>query len=155
IELWKFDPRSGDAAVVADIVPGPDGSGVSQLTNVNGRLFFVADDGSHGAELWQSDGTAAGTMLVKDIVPGPQSSLTVIDIVNQLTPVITQLFLVADTWPALWRSDGTATGTVPITSSFFSDTNNLASVNGRLLFSTDEGIWKSDGTDGGTVFLQN
>ena len=36
-------------------------------TNVNGTLFFAANDGTHGRELWKSDGTAAGTVLVKDI----------------------------------------------------------------------------------------
>ena len=40
------------------------------LTNVNGTLFFAADDGTNGCELWKSDGTAAGTVLVKDIRPG-------------------------------------------------------------------------------------
>ena len=35
-----------------------------QLVVVDGRLFFVADDGRHGRELWASDGTPAGTGLV-------------------------------------------------------------------------------------------
>src|SRR5262249_11234704 len=30
-----------------------------ELTNVNGTLFFAANDGTHGFELWKSDGTAA------------------------------------------------------------------------------------------------
>jgi ELWxxDGT repeat protein len=39
------------------------------LTDVNGTLFFRAEDGVgvHGVELWKSDGTADGTLLVKDI----------------------------------------------------------------------------------------
>ena len=41
-----------------------------RLTNVNGTLFFAADDGTNGKELWKSDGTAAGTVMVKDINPG-------------------------------------------------------------------------------------
>src|SRR4051812_25666491 len=61
------------------------------LTNVNGRLFFTADDGASGTELWKSDGTAAGTVLVKDIIPGSASS----DPYN-LTSVNGRLFFTAD-----------------------------------------------------------
>ena len=44
------------------------------LTDGNGTLYFVSDDGMHGWELWKSDGTDAGTVLVKDIRPGAESS---------------------------------------------------------------------------------
>ena len=37
------------------------------LKNVNGTLYFAADDGIHGEELWKSDGTGVGTALVEDI----------------------------------------------------------------------------------------
>ena len=41
-----------------------------QLTNVDGTLVFVANDGVHGNEVWKSDGTAAGTVMVADIDAG-------------------------------------------------------------------------------------
>jgi ELWxxDGT repeat protein len=37
---------------------------------VDSRLFFTANDGTHGQELWVSDGSAAGTTLFEDIVAG-------------------------------------------------------------------------------------
>jgi ELWxxDGT repeat protein len=44
------------------------------LTNVNGKLYFSANDGSDGFELWQSNGTSAGTAMVQDIRPGVRGS---------------------------------------------------------------------------------
>src|SRR5689334_5427015 len=74
-ELWKSDGTGPGTNMVKDIYPGvgsldPEDIYPGELTNVNGTLFFVADDGSHGVELWKSDGTNAGTVMVKDIYPG-------------------------------------------------------------------------------------
>src|SRR5215510_16063544 len=87
------------------------GSDPSWLTNLNGTLFFTADDGSTGQELWKSDGTAAGTTLVKDILPGPGTYYP-----RFLTNVNGLLFFVTDgaNGSELWKSDGTAVGTVLI-----------------------------------------
>ena len=60
--------------LVKDIRPGSSSSFPSNLTEVNGTLFFEANDGTNGRELWKSDGTSAGTVLVKDINPGSSSS---------------------------------------------------------------------------------
>lgn len=47
---------------------------IDHLTDVGGRLFFVVNDGIHGAELWTSDGTPSGSIMVADIAPGINSS---------------------------------------------------------------------------------
>ena len=78
-------------------------------TNVNGTLFFTADDGTNGCELWKSDGTAAGTVLVKDINPAQRL------LPQHLTNVNGTLFFTANDGThghELWKSDGTAAGTV-------------------------------------------
>src|SRR5262249_55718315 len=40
-ELWKSDGTDAGTALVKDLRPGPTGSGPSNLTNVNGTLFFT------------------------------------------------------------------------------------------------------------------
>jgi len=58
IELWKSDGTGAGTVMVADIYKGLDeyeylaSSEPSWLTDVNGTLFFIANDGEHGRELW-------------------------------------------------------------------------------------------------------
>ena len=83
----------------------------SYLTNVNGTLFFAADDGTHGGELWKSDGTAAGTVAGQGHQPGQRQ----LRLPYNLTNVNGTLFFAADDGThgsELWKSDGTAAGTV-------------------------------------------
>jgi ELWxxDGT repeat protein len=66
------------ATLLRDIFPGNGFSPSPQnLTDVNGRLFFAADDGVHGNELWISDGTTAGTRRVMDPAPAPNPKFVV------------------------------------------------------------------------------
>jgi ELWxxDGT repeat protein len=150
------------ASLVADINPGILPSNPQYLTNVNGELFFTADDGVHGRELWKSDGTAAGTVLVKDINPGSAGSAP-----HDLTSVNGELFFSADDGvhgAALWKSDGTDAGTVMVKGAdpggLPVDPFDLADVNGRLFFvgsdnSHFEQLFTSDGTEAGTVLVKD
>jgi ELWxxDGT repeat protein len=173
-ELWKSDGTEAGTVLVKDINPlttcdwmGSPGSGSlpcssspSSLTNVNGTLFFSADDGSSGEELWKSDGTEAGTELVKDINPSDSSWP------EHLTNVNGTLFFRADDgsngWE-LWKSDGAAAGTELVKDVNTSDSSTpmfLTNVNGTLFFGADDGssgyeLWKSDGTAAGTVRVKD
>ncbi|MEL6132931.1 MAG: ELWxxDGT repeat protein [Bacteroidota bacterium] len=78
-ELWVSDGTPGGTQMVRDIYPGSDNSpgffnGFSLIsTNIvelNGSIYFIASDGTHGYELWQTDGTEAGTQMVVDLNPG-------------------------------------------------------------------------------------
>src|SRR5262249_27563073 len=56
-ELWKSDGTAAGTVMVKDINPGSSAYGNSSptdLTNVNGTLFFSAYDAAHGGELWKS-----------------------------------------------------------------------------------------------------
>ena len=79
------------------------------LTNVNGTLFFVANDGTHGLELWKSDGTASGTVMVMAALFSANPYF--------LTDVNGTLFFTATDGTngiELWKSDGTLAGTVMV-----------------------------------------
>jgi len=73
-ELWRID-ESGIAEMVEDAIPGggirPGGqsSYPNSLTNVNGTLFFSANDGVNGPELWRIDDSGIAEM-VEDAIPG-------------------------------------------------------------------------------------
>jgi ELWxxDGT repeat protein len=166
-ELWKSDGTAAGTVLVRDILPGSAGSddlNRYQLsrTNVNGTLFFSANDGVHGWELWKSDGTTAGTVLVKDIRLGSSSAAP-----GFFTNVNGTLFFSANDgvhgWE-LWKSDGTAAGTVLVKDVSPGGTNshatNLTNVNGTLFLTADDGahgwaLWKSDGTAAGTVLVKD
>jgi ELWxxDGT repeat protein len=96
--------------MVKDIYSGTSSSNPLNLTDVNGTLFFTANEGTNGQELWKSDGTSAGTVLVKDINIGTSSSNPL-----NLTNVNGTLFFTANegtNGTELWKSDGTSAGTV-------------------------------------------
>jgi ELWxxDGT repeat protein len=132
------------------------------LTNVNGTLFFVAEDGINGWELWKSDGTTAGTYMVKDITAGSASS-DFKDLINMNG----MLFFTVDDGVhgyELWKSDGTANGTVMVKDILVGSGSSmplyLTVVNGILYFSaidtsTGQELWRSDGTTNGTVLVQD
>ena len=125
--LYKSDGTAAGTVQVANVAVE------SQLTNVNGELFFAGYDSTHGTELWKSDGTTAGTSMVADINPGTTT-----------------------TW-YYTGSYGTYTRDVTTTGSYPSD---LTDGNGTLYFSANDGthgdeLWKSDGTAAGTTLVQD
>ena len=96
--------------LVKDIRPGINSSSPSNLTDINGTLFFTANGDTNGTELWNSDGTEAGTNMVKDIWPGPNGSSP-----SYLTDLNGTLLFSANDGSngmELWKSDGTAANTI-------------------------------------------
>jgi ELWxxDGT repeat protein len=106
-ELYATDGTAYGTKLVKDINPGPASSSPYSLVSGDTLLYFLADDGKHGAELWASNGTSAGTHLVKNITPGvdPSYFTYMVNVHDNL------FFTMNDT---LWQSDGTKEGTAKI-----------------------------------------
>ena len=133
-QLWRSDGTQAGTVMVADINAGANAN-PKYLTNVNGTLFFQANDGVHGAELWRSDGTGAGTLLVQDINPGGTGSYP-----NLLVNVNGMLFFSADDGThgrELWASDGSYAGTQLVAD--LNPPGDLTSIGGSLLFAANDG----------------
>jgi ELWxxDGT repeat protein len=155
-------PSSSPALVVRDIWDGPRGSDPSDLTDVNGRLYFGAASAATGRELWTSGGVPPSAGPVQDIRPGPRGSNP-----TELTAMGDTLFFVANdgtTGVELWRSDGTPGGTTLVKDIWpgprGSSPRGLVNAAGTLYFSAWDGsagyeLWKSDGTPSGTQIVKD
>ena len=62
------------ASNVGDLRPGTTGSDPEELTNIEGVLYFSADDGTNGRELWKSDPKSGETKMLVDLNVGAASS---------------------------------------------------------------------------------
>ena len=128
----------------------------TQMTVVDGKLFFSISYVGNGEELWISDGSPVGTQLVKDVNPRHVAAYPV-----QLTVVGHHLFFTAgnhqDEYQDLWVTTGTQETTVqlthnserPVRGAIF----DLSDFNGTLFYRHGNTIWTSDGTQQGTVLV--
>ena len=115
LELFTSDGTSSGTVRIRDINPGVIGSYPGRFTEVQGDVYFVADDGTHGSELWKSDGTSAGTVLVKDINVGSSSSNPRY-LANCGGTLFFNTFAAGES-RSLWESQGAEADTVKVSSS--------------------------------------
>lgn len=146
-ELWKSDGTTAGTILVKDIntkagTSGTLDSNPTDLRSVNGRVFFLADDGISGRELWVSDGTANGTVKVKDIVAGIGDAG-----IQEMSVSGDVLCFTADNGTngrEVWISDGTSAGTQMISDLIPGVTSSvphsLACLGTTLLFSARDSV---------------
>ncbi|MFQ5506873.1 MAG: ELWxxDGT repeat protein, partial [Planctomycetota bacterium] len=172
-ELYVSDGTANGTRMVKDIFPGrgdsfrssPSHFERSSLMAVGSRVFFMANDGTHGYELWVSDGTLSGTRMIRDIQPGTGSSFPTLG-----GALAGKLYFSADNGvngAELWVSDGTTRGTVMLrdigpkqSSSGPGNFTVFRTRLGRKLYFAATGsngreLWVTDGTPKGTFELRN
>jgi ELWxxDGT repeat protein len=148
-ELWQSSGTEAGTKMVKDInivrpIDGnegsTEGSNPTELRNVNGKLFFLADDGVNGRELWTlgvtgpvmvSTGTRTG------LVTGPGSAnIQYLTVVNDVVA-----FAANDEslGREVWISNGTTNGTYNLADFLpggnSSNPSNLFAFNSNLIFS--------------------
>jgi ELWxxDGT repeat protein len=165
-ELWKTDGTPNGTQLLKDISPGQassTSSGLQKLVPYNNKLYFTANDGTHGAELWVTDGTTAGTHLFKDLLPGlggsnPQE-LTVCN--NRLLFFNRGEYNVIDA--QIWTTDGDSNlvqSLHTLRSGEWPARTGLHSLGHTAFFFSDNdwnspyGIWKTDGISGSSFLGQ-
>ena len=111
--LFANNARTQTPQVLKDINPAltlsSQTSSGYNFKDLNGFVYFSADNGINGFELWKTDGTEANTELLTDINPGVGSSNPA-----NLTEMGGLLFFTANNSTngiELWITDGTAAGT--------------------------------------------
>ncbi len=152
-ELWQSDGTSAGTVMTQDINPG-SASGlqfsITPLANVNGALFFPANDGSHGNELW-----ALGVTPPSPPPPPPPPGPTLTSLSPNPAVEGSAAFTLTVTGS---NFDGTAIvlwGGTPLTTTFTTATQLQAQVPATLL--AEEGsatvsVTEDSGTSNGLVF---
>lgn len=136
---------------VRDINPRTNSALPSDLRDVNGTLYFAANDGQTGHELWRSDGTPDGTFQVANLADDSGGLLS--SNPNSLLSLGGTVYFFANDMsagPQLWRSNTSDSSTFSISAPLLIP-SELTNVNSTLYF-VDGGttLYRSTGNPGGT-----
>lgn len=168
IELYKSD-GTAEGTVLVKNIGASFSSSPSNLTALNGTLYFTAHSDNNGRELWKSDGTEQGTVMIKDIAPANSSAFLnqYFKDKNSLVALNNEIYFSANDGVngfELWKTDGNTEGTVMV-----KDINNgekssnpkeFTLIDNTLYFQAQDAshgaeLWKSDGTEEGTKMMSD
>jgi len=155
IELWASDGTAAGTYLVKNISPDPGGgvyasSGPQGFCVYKNKVYFSANDGTHGQELWVTDGTEANTVMVKDVQPGSNGSLPYHSIVYN-----DKLYFITWGQYQLWVTDGTEANTREVAP--VSESSQFAAIWNNTMYLESPSIaqvYQSDGTTAGTVLAK-
>jgi ELWxxDGT repeat protein len=176
-ELFVSDGTAEGTQLLVDLYPGENKYGSNSsfpwdLTEVDGKLYFGANNGENGNELYVSDGTAEGTRLVVDLRPGEDNYGNAYgSSPSSLVEFNDKLYFTADDGKngnELYVSDGTPEGTQLLKDLYpgvdengyanGSFPTNFVEFNDKLYFTADDGknsswLFVTDGTAEGTQLV--
>ncbi|MEZ5012932.1 MAG: T9SS type A sorting domain-containing protein [Chitinophagales bacterium] len=178
LEIWKTDGTAAGTGMLKDIYPGFNGFSTPEIffpyfTELDGKLYFSANDGVHGWELWVTDGSEAGTHMVIDISTDAYYGSNPEHLINFNGQLV---FTARDDVYGLevFISDGTAVGThllkdiIPgaygsMNDGYAESIDPLFTVSGSYLyfvahtefvFPLTNDLYRTDGTEAGTIQLK-
>ena len=138
-ELWKSNGTEAGTGLLKAITPNgwqAEWTSRSQFAGTKDLLYFMGDDGEHGAELWCTDGTPQGTRLLADIQAGAAGSNP-----DHFVLVGERLYFSADDGihgREFWTSDGSTAGTTLVSDLYpgptGSEPGDAVNVGTRLYF---------------------
>ena len=157
-ELWRVDSSGTNVRLFHDVVPGPTGSQISNLTPTGSYLFFTTElPHEEYTVLHATDGVRTHELTrfrYQDLRIDYEDQR--VPIVHEFTVIRDQLYFMTSHGEAenLWTSDGTPGGTHPV-ASLPGIGSTLSTSQGQLyirVYETyeDAKLYLSDGTNEGT-----
>jgi ELWxxDGT repeat protein len=162
-ELWVSDGTTAGTFKIQDINTS-GGSFPANLADINGTVYFSANNGSNGNELWKSGSTVNSAQLVMDINPGAAGSEPEQIVYSGSGSLLYFVATTAANGKELWKSEGTSATTSLVrdivVGTGSSNPSGLTVFNGKVYFAANNGtngieLWTSDGTTAGTVMLKD
>ncbi len=157
-QLYVSDGTAGGTSVLDPALTGQ----ASNITNVNGTLYFIDSASVNDNQLWKSDGTQAGTVAVTNINTGGDGFIGS-DFVATANGII---YFAGDDQThgsQLWETNGTSAGTfmvaqLDVGNALYSS-SDITAIGNEIYFVADTGsgtrLWESDGTSANTQVLDS